>query len=364
MFRIICFDAWTLPFFIVEVKRMESKEKPVTGKLVVFLIGKTEDSLETAEVVEIRVMKSAPSYPDVIPKQKIIKLEKHRIDDVEVGFLVKTYLPDVVVVEASLDMDDILGDTTLDVKRALITECREILKEFTCDQEYDEEYSVYCISGYSGDPEVYLSMYGERIAEFLKNERMPLDEEEVQATLSSYLKYGKDDITVVDWDGAFIFDSDGDFDSNIELFEIANLQLLKSRILADDLDERLEKTLNLIGSTKKRMPVIRSTEVRRVVKEIIETRTQSILESEAVERNIKLIGDWYSAKLYSLISKKFHLDSWKANIKEKLDTLEDVYTMATENFSVSYRATLEFVILAGWFVLLLLYVGEFLFTKK
>jgi hypothetical protein len=37
--------------------------------------------------------------------------------------------------------------------------------------------------------------------------------------------------------------------------------------------------------------------------------------------------------------------------------------MATENFSVSYRATLEFAILAGWFVLLLLYVAEFLFLR-
>ncbi len=342
---------------------MEPEVKPIPGRLVVFLIGQTEDNFATTEVVEIKTLKSAPSYPDVIPKQKIIRQEKRQIDGVEVGFLVKTYLPDVVVVEASLDMDDILGDVTLDVKRSLISECRGVLREFTCDREYDEEYSVYCISGYTGDPEVYLSMYGERIAEFLKNERMPLDEEEVQATLSSYLKYGKDDITIVDWDGAFIFDSDGDFGSNIELFEIANLQLLKSRILAADLDERLEKTLRL-GATKKRLPIIWSGEVRKIVKEIIETRTQSILESEAVERNIKLIGDWYSAKLYSLISKKFHLDSWKANIKEKLDTLEDVYTMATENFAVSYRATLEFIILAGWFVLLLLYVGEFLFTRK
>jgi hypothetical protein len=111
------------------------------------------------------------------------------------------------------------------------------------------------------------------------------------------------------------------------------------------------------------MPVFRSREVRRVLKEIVSIRTQSILESEAVERNIKLIGDWYSAKLYSLISKKFHLDNWKDEIKEKLDTLEDVYTMATENFSVSYRATLEFIILGGWFVLLILYIGEFLLLQ-
>ena len=342
---------------------MEPEKKPLSGKLVVFLFGETTMNLEATEMVSIKTVKSAPSYPDVIPKQKIIKVDKRGCDNVEVTFVVKAYLPDVVVVEASLDMDDILADTTLDFKRRLINQCRRVLGEFGCDPLFDEEYSVYCISGYSGDPEVYLSLYGDKIAAFLKNETIELDEEEVKSTLSSYLKYGKNDITIVDWDGAFIFDSQGDFDSNIELFEIANLQLLKSRILDYDLDERLEKTLRLV-TTPKKIPVIRSNEVRRVVREIIEIRTLSILESEAVERNIKLIGDWYSAKLYSLISKKFHLESWKAEIKEKLDTLEDVYTMATENFSVSYRATIEFVILGGWFVLLLLYVGEFLLTKK
>jgi len=342
---------------------VDSTNRPIAGKLVVFLIGQTRVDLETSAVVEIKTIKSAPSYPDVIPKQQIIRNEVRTVDGVEVGFLVKTYPPDVVVVEASLEQEDILDEKTLDVKKTLITTCREVLKGFACDSEYDEEYSVYCISGYSGDPEVYLSLFGERIAALLKNERILLDEEQVQATLSSYLKYGKNDITIVDWDGAFIFDPTGDFQSNIELFEIANLQLLRSRVLSDDLEERLEKALNLIGGTKNRLPIIRSAEVRKVVKAIIETRTQSILESEAVERNIKLIGDWYSAKLYSLISKKFHLDSWKTNIKEKLDTLEDVYTMATENFSVSYRATIEFIILAGWFILLLLYVAEFILTK-
>ncbi len=332
----------------------------MAGKLVVFLIGQTTQDLETSEVVAVKAVKSAPSYPDVMPQQKIVRLERREFEGADVGFLVKAYLPDVVVVEASLELEDILSERTLEFKRSLVHECRKILNDFRCDPEHDEEYGVYCVSGYSGDPEVYLSMYGERVAALLKNERILLDEEEVQSTLASCLKYGKDDITIVDWDGAFIFDSAGEFDSNIELFEIANLQLLKSRILDDQLGARLEKTLRLV-KTPKRFPLISSGEVRRALKEIIEIRTQSILES--AERNIKLIGDWYSAKLYALISKKFHLNSWKANIKEKLDTLEDVYTMATENFSVSYRATLEFIILGGWFVLLLLYVAEFLFLK-
>jgi len=189
-----------------------------------------------------------------------------------------------------------------------------------------------------------------------------LDEEEVKATLSTSLKYGKDDITIVDWDGAFIFDAEGDFRSDIELFEIANLQLLRSRILNSELDKRLEKTLSRLRKPG-RLPLLRSREVRKVLMEVIEIRTQSILESEAVEHNIKLIGDWYSARLYSLISKKFHLEAWATDIKDKLQTIEDVYTMAADNFSINYRATLEFVILAGWFLLLLLYVAEFLFLR-
>jgi len=339
---------------------MTTNELP--GTLVVFMIGQTCMNLEATGVVETRTVRSAPSYPDVIPKQKVIKLEERRVDDRKVGFLVKAYLPDVLVVEASVDVNNILADTSLELKRKLVTECRRVLAEFTCNREFDEEYSVYCISGYQGDPEVYLSLYGDKIVAFLKNENEQLDEEEVSATLASYLKYGKDDITIVDWDGAFIFDAAGDFMSNIELFEIANLQLLRSRILADDLDRRLEKTLNLLR-TPKTLPLIRSRDIRKVLKEIIEIRTQSILESETIEHNIKLIGDWYSARLYSLIARKYHLDEWAEDIKEKLDMLEDVYTMATENFSISYRATIEFVILAGWFVLLLLYVAEFVLLR-
>ncbi|MEK6743878.1 MAG: hypothetical protein AABZ15_09715 [Nitrospirota bacterium] len=339
---------------------LTTKELP--GTLVVFMIGQTCMNLEATGTVETRTVRSAPSYPDVIPKQKIIKQERHHVDSREVGFLVKAYLPDVLVVEASVAVNSILADTTLELKRKLVTECRKVLAEYTCNREFDEEYSVYCISGYQGDPEVYLSLYGDRIVAFLKNENEQLDEEEVSATLASYLKYGKDDITIVDWDGAFIFDAAGDFMSNIELFEIANLQLLRSRILADDLDRRLEMTLNLLR-TPKTVPLIRSRDIRKVLKEIIEIRTQSILESETIEHNIKLIGDWYSARLYTLIARKYHLDEWAKDIKEKLDMLEDVYTMATENFSISYRATIEFVILAGWFVLLLLYVAEFLLLR-
>lgn len=329
---------------------MWQQEMVLHGRCVTFLVGQAGMDLETKAVIESRALKSSPNYPDVVPKQAIIRAHKGRVKDREAEFVVKAYFPDTVIVEASFEFLDLATEPLLDLNRDLLLECRRILNEFQCNPEFDEEYSVYCISNYRGDPEMFLALHGEKITSLLKKEQLPLDEEEIKATLRSNLKYGKDDLTVVDWDGAFIFDPQGDFDANIELFEITNLQLLKSRILDEELDSRLKTTLRLLHRKPERL-WLRSKQVRLVLREIIQTRTTSILESQAIEHSIKLIGDWYTARLYALTAKKFHMEEWRKNINEKLDILEDVYSMAAENFSISFNTTLEFILIGGWFIL-------------
>src|SRR3990170_857315 len=202
----------------------------VKGALVTFLVGITELSPDTSEIVDIKKIKSSPSYPDVIPKQMVVKVEKRLIEERNVDFLVKFCPPGVVIVEASIDLENILDERVFDIKRSLIVECRTILWEYHCNPYFDEEYSVYCVSDYKGDPEDVISEHKDSIAGLLKTERMPLDEEEINTTLKFNIKYLKDDITIVDWDGAFVFDPRGDFASNIELFEIANLDRKSTRL--------------------------------------------------------------------------------------------------------------------------------------
>src|SRR3989338_6610638 len=330
----------------------------VKGVLVTFLVGITELSPDTSEIVDIKKIKSSPSYPDVIPKQMVVKAEKRKVNGRTVDFLVKFCPPGVVIVEASIDLENILGYHVFDIKRSLIIECRAILWEYHCNPYFDEEYSVYCVSDYNGDPENVIAERKDSIAGLLKTERMPLDEEEINTTLKFNIKYLKDDITIVDWDGAFVFDPRGDFASNIELFEIANLQLLKLRVLENELENRLEKAAQLLQrTTARKLPLLSSREVRHSLREIIQIRTESIMEFEATERNIKLIGDWYSARLYDLMTKKLHLEAWRTNINKTLDGLEDIYSMISENFSMSFSTTLEFIIAFGWLILL---VGYFL----
>ena len=107
----------------------------------------------------------------------------------------------------------------------------------------------------------------------------------------------------------------------------------------------------------------------KAFKEVIALRTQSIAEFDILERDIKLIGDWYQARLYDLVSKKLKIGEWRQSIKDKLDSLEDIYSIVVEKFSVSKLHSLEliqiflfFVLQAGWFALIIL--EFFYFTSQ
>ncbi len=330
----------------------------VKGTLVCFLVGITELNIDTVEIVDVKKVKSSPSYPDVIPTQMVAKVGKKTMESRDVDFRVKFCPPGVIIAEASVNLENILGEHVFDIKRSLIIECRVLLREYQCNPYFDEEYSVYCVSDYKGDPENIISGHKDSIAGLLKTERIPLDEEEINTTLAFNIKYSKDDLTVVDWDGAFLFDPRGDFASNIELLEIANLQLLKLRVLEHEIEERLEKAAHLLQKTTSRKILwLKSREIKHSMREIIQIRTESIQKFAATERHINLIGDWYSARLFGLIAKKLHLEAWKTNINKTLDALEDIYSMIAENFSISLSTTVDFIMTFAWFVLL---VGYFL----
>ena len=330
---------------------METLTGKMKGRLVVFLLGQTGMSLSSLESLKYKSTKSSPNYPDVIPSQWSITSFKSIILDHDINIHVKAYQPDIIVFEASVNIDDILSNFVFDLKRELIMEGQRTLNHYNCNMDFCEEYSVYCVSEYRGDPEVIVGEFGDKIVRHLKNENLSLDEEEIRSTLTYHLKYARDDMAIVDWDGAFLLDPNRAFEENIELFQIANLQLLRYRTLDKRLDGRLSATLELQrGHPKLTRP---SGKVRDRLLEIMQIRTESILETQGVENPIKLIGDWYSAKLYSLISKKFHLDTWKGNIDKKLDTIEDIYSMAAENFAISSKNRAELLLLGGWFILLL-----------
>jgi hypothetical protein len=320
--------------------------------------------------VQTPTIESAPHYFEAtVPRQFLVAKEKIVVNEVEGQMHLKMYKPDILLAEAHFDLPDVLSDDALDFKKDVLSACRAFLgkKGARNAESLSEEYSVAVVTGYEGEPEQFFEHQG-KIASFLKSEKLVLDLPEIEYTLKSQLKYAKNDLVIVDWDGAFIFDTEGDFESSLELFELANLQLLQYRILDEQLDKRLHHVSVLLEQApKESKSLFRAKDVNQVIKETMLVRSQSLSEFHTLDRDIKLIGDWYSARLYDLVAKKFKLDIWHDEIKEKIDAVENVYSVASENFTMSWERRGRVLEMIGWYVLLfgwlILLIADFYFYK-
>ncbi len=339
-------------------------------KITSFVVAEINKAKRGKELPSLPPVKSAPHYFEkIFPNQFILGQEKVKIGGKEIEVSLKTYHPDALVVEASSEVPDIFSDATIEIKDQLLRACLDLAKKNGAKIDTSEEFSIYQISGYEGDPEQFLEKYSPKIASLLKSEKLELDEQEIKYTLASSFKYAKDDLAIIDWDGAFIFDPKGDFGEILELLELANYQLLRYRALSEDLDERLRKTSKLINpEPKRRWFSLGNKEVVQAFKEVIRIRSESISQFETLERDIKLIGEWYMGRVYELASKKFRLNDWRQAVKDKLESLEDIYTIAAENLGMSRIQALEyiqimafFVLQIGWFIIIIL---EFFYYSK
>ena len=331
----------------------------MTSKLISFVLSEAP-KLRSGSPLESKPVQSAPQYYESsMPKQFEIGSETIEVMGRQIKFSIRGYRPDILMIEAIADVADLFSNDTFKLRDALVDACHKISKNRGGKFDLSEEYSLAVLSGYTGEPEDILKKHSAEIVKFLKSEELPLDEKEIEYTLATQLKYAKNDLIVVDWDGALILEPTDQIEAIVDLFQLTNLDLLRYRMLDFDLDTRLSKANRLIQ--KKPRTFFSQKETAQAFKDIIMFQSQSIAEFNALEREIKLIGDWYSARLYDLISKKFKLEDWKKSVQEKLASLEDLYTIIAENFSMSKNERLEliqivlfFILQVGWFVLIIL----------
>jgi hypothetical protein len=285
----------------------------------------------------------------------------------EVTFELRGYAPDILLVRGTVEVEDLFQHATFDLEAQMLGAARKILERRGGNAAFSEEYTAFVVAGYEGPPEQFLK-HSSIMASLLKSERLELDPREVEYTLQSQIKYEMNDLTIIDWDGAFLFDPEGDVEEDLNLLILANLQLLRHRILDRQLDERLARMAELVGGPGAGRLMFRSKELAQDLMDIVQARMQSITELQRLEREIKLIGDWYSARYYDLATAKFKISDWRRGIQSKLESIEDIYTVVVENFSVSAKHRAEwiqiilfFVLQIGWFVLIVL---EFIYFTR
>ena len=209
----------------------------------------------------------------------------------------------------------------------------------------DEEYLVVGVTAF--DPPLVanevLERHGADIAQILRGERQALSAPERDEVLRHRLSYLADDLVVTSWNAAFIYDTEAGMSGAAEILEFANSQLLEFRYH----DERLEAALGRIYSALQHPRWTDSLVGRRYLRATRQLHSLFIDVNELTDRTenaLKLVGDVYSARLYTIVAARLGLDHWKRNVEEKLKTLDDIYRFAVEQTRVSQGNILELVI--------------------
>jgi hypothetical protein len=78
---------------------------------------------------------------------------------------------------------------------------------------------------------------------------------------------------------------------------------------------------------------------------IAQLQVDGALLFERVTNTLKLLGDQYLARVYRLVSQRFHLEDWDASILRKLETLESIYGKMSDRAGTRRMELLEWIII-------------------
>ncbi|HXX67921.1 MAG TPA: hypothetical protein VEK07_12095 [Polyangiaceae bacterium] len=181
-----------------------------------------------------------------------------------------------------------------------------------------------------------------------------------QDVLEHAHSYFEDDLVVVDWNSAFVLEPSGSRDLP-DILEFATSQLLELRYYDGLFDSELARVHRQFSRARHapfplrlRNPWVQlSNDVVRRLLELTEF-------TERVDNALKVIGDFYLARVYESAVRRFRIRAWQSSIDAKQALLAQAYELVRGEIDTRISTVLELVII----ILILLEVALAIFFRR
>src|SRR5579862_6067960 len=207
-----------------------------------------------------------------------------------------------------------------------------------------EDYFIFHLREIAGSPSAseLLATQGACIAQVVRGETHSLSDGERQEILQSRISYYPNDLVVIGWNGAFIYDDPADAETAIQLLQYANSQLLEFRHYDDLLTKRLEEVYDFLdhgghGLWSRWRTARAASKLHTVWLDVSEL-------TERADNAIKFLSDMFSARLYKLAAAKVGVPDYKDLVQQKLQTAEELYRFMVDQFNQSRAFVLEVMV--------------------
>ena len=207
-----------------------------------------------------------------------------------------------------------------------------------------EDYFIFHVREIAGAPSAneLLATQGDQIAQVVRGETQMLSEGERQEILQSRISYYPNDLAVIGWNAAFIYDNPAGAETAIQLLQYANSQLLEFRHYDELLTKELEDVYDFLdaggtGLWSRWRTAKAASKLHAMLLDVNEL-------TERADNAIKFLSDMFSARLYKLAASKVGVPDYKDLVKEKLQTAEDLYRFMVDQFNQSRAFVLELMV--------------------
>lgn len=213
----------------------------------------------------------------------------------------------------------------------------------------EEDYTIFYVEAFDGQEPLsardLLAGYGADIAQLIRGESKALSPSEQVETLRQHISYFDDDLVVIDWNAALVYDHEGSYE-HVDILEFANCELLELRYYDALLDRELDRIyLEVEAGPPSSWKYWLHNRYRPTSHRLLTLMVDVVELKEQIENALKIIGDLYSARIYRAISERLRLKEWEASIEGKLRSARSIYEVLTDSLDIGRSVFLEWTII-------------------
>ena len=208
----------------------------------------------------------------------------------------------------------------------------------------EEDYLIGVVHEFDARPTATELLASADLVPLLSGEQRPLSEGARADLLRQRFSYYTDDLVVLTWDRAFIYEPRGDSDV-ADVLEIANAQLLEMRYYDELLDAELPRMYDLVESARRGLNVLSARRYATLARRFYGLVAEVTELTEKVDNALQVTEDVYLARIYAAALDLFRVRTVSAAVDRKLSIIRDTYTALYDEASGGRSELLEVAIL-------------------
>ena len=246
------------------------------------------------------------------------------------------------------DMNEAIGQAAANpVGGELLAHLRECLGEALdgpTAAPLQEEYLIALVDAFDAPLTADELQARADLVPLLSGESKPLSDGAQRDLLRHRFSYPPEDLVVITWDRAFIYEPQRETDV-ADVLEMANAQLLEMRVYDEMLDDELPRMHDLVEAARRGTTMVASRRYAKLARRLHTLVAEVTVLDERVDNALQVTEDVYLARVYAAAMELLRVPNVSKAVDRKLAIVREIYTALQSDAAGARGELIEIAVL-------------------